>query len=242
MQKKAILFDLDDTLYDFSAAEKIALQETHKLLQETYNISIDEFIHLFRIVRSEIQQELEGTASSHNRVLYFQRITEKLKSGSVMSELILRLYDTYWDTIYKNMKLYDNAVEVLSEIKVKGYKTAIVSNHMSDVQHKKLVILGITKYIDVLVTSEEAGTDKPNPFIFLLALNKLNILPAEAIMVGDSTEGDITGANSVHITTIKKLVSDDEKIETNIEDHKKPDYTIRQLSDILSILNKIENT
>ena len=210
--KKAVLFDLDNTLYDYKPVHKKALSEVYKILKKEVKISWNEFIRLFEISRAEINRELSGTASSHDRVLYFQRLVEK-SHNTIESDVVLKLYNAYWDTFLKNIKLREGVMQTLKKLKKIGIKTAIVSDLTTHIQLRKMSKLGITPYIDVLVTSEEAGSEKPHPIMFLLALNKLNILPSDAIIVGDNPVNDIEGGNSVGLETI--LITNKKSTEFN---------------------------
>ena len=62
--------------------------------------------------------------------------------------------------------------------------------------------LGISEYLDFTVTSAEVGADKPQPPIFLKALNLARVNAAEAIHVGDQYQNDVLGARGVGITPI----------------------------------------
>lgn len=240
MSKKAVLFDLDDTLYNYTAANKVALVEVHKVFIKHVNVGYDEFIRLYELAKEEIHRELSGTASAHNRILHFQRIIEKTHNTFV-SEIILELYDTYWDTILHQMKLNEGAWELLVELKKRNIKTAIISDLTTRIQLRKISQLRITDYIDVLVTSEGAGAEKPHPIMFLMALNKLNLLPQDAIMVGDNPINDIEGGNAVGIDTVQ-LITKEKGLVFSEKDYMKPKYTIGRLLEILEILEKNNKT
>lgn len=234
MVKKAILFDLDDTLYEYEPVHKEALKKVHKTLNKEIKISNEKFIKFYNISKHEIHKELSGTASSHNRVLYFQRLIEKTHN-TVEPNVILKLYNVYWDTTLANIKLRKGVIQTLKKLRQSNIKTAIVSNLTTNIQLRKMSKLGITQYIDVLVTSEEAGSEKPNHIMFLLALDKLNVLSSEAIMVGDNSIADIEGANSVGIETIQITNKKLTKFKSN-ENYKKPNHIIKEIPEILKIL------
>src|SRR3989344_1789917 len=140
MNKKAILFDLDNTLYEYEPIHQEALKKTYDVLKKEIKISFNEFLKLFKLSKSEIQRELAGTASSHNRVLYFQRLIEKTHN-TIESEIVLKLYDAYWNNFLANMKLRKGALETLKELKKMGYKTAIVSDLTTQIQLRKMNLL-----------------------------------------------------------------------------------------------------
>ena len=78
-------------------------------------------------------------------------------------------------------------------------QVAICTNMLADIQMEKLEYLGIADKVDSLVTSEEAGVDKPGSAIFWLAMHKCRCLPEETVMVGDNFTHDIQGALDVGI-------------------------------------------
>lgn len=235
--KKTVLFDLDNTLYDYDPAHKKGLIASYKVLKKYMKISSDKFRRLFKFSRLEIHQELSGTASSHNRTLYFQRLIEKTHK-TVESRLILKLADAYWKNFLDRMKLKKGVIKTLKELKKKGFKIVIISDLTTKIQLKKLIKLKINDYIDFLVTSEEAGSEKPHSIMFLLALNKIKVSPEEAIMVGDSKKSDISGANAIGLDTIL-ITKKKEKFKKEVEDYSKPNYIIKEIPEVLNILEKL---
>ncbi|MFT4304567.1 MAG: HAD-IA family hydrolase, partial [Candidatus Woesearchaeota archaeon] len=212
-----------------------ALKASYKELKKYENISLSRFLKLYSISRREIHRELSGTASAHNRVLYFQRMMEKIK-GKVNPSIILKLSDAYWDNFLQNMKLSKGSIEVLNFCKENDIKTAIVSDLTTKIQLKKLEKLKISNYIDVLVTSEEAGSEKPHSIMFLLTLNKLNVMPQDALMIGDNEIADIEGANFVGLTTVllkKKILS------LSKDDYRRPTFAIKNIKDLINIINNL---
>ncbi len=226
MSKKLLLIDIDDTICNSSEAYHTALFKCYEFLKEKYPL-IDKklFFETYKEAREQIHLELRGTASMHNRFLYFQRLFEIL--GLTLEPKILdEITEIFWNQTYNSLKLYPNVRETLKIIKENNIKIGIISDLIAQVQIKKLKKLGISEYIDFIVTSEEAGKEKPHPSIFLLALKKANCLPKDAIMVGDSIERDIRGAKHVGITSV--LFSRQKNREA--------DYVINNLKQILKIL------
>ncbi|MGD9276712.1 MAG: HAD-IA family hydrolase [Candidatus Pacearchaeota archaeon] len=235
--KKAVLFDLDDTLYDYHYAHKKALGKVYSVLVKQVRISKKKFLKFYKMANDEIKNELAGTASSHNRVLYFQRVIEKTHN-TVEPKIILKMYKVYWDTFLQNMRLKKGVIETLKKLQKQKIKIALVTDLTAHIQLRKIEKLKLTRYVDYLVTSEESGGEKPNAIMFLLALNKLNILPSEAIMVGDNLICDIEGANSVKIDSVAIT---NKKIKADKEDYKKPNFVIREIPEVLKIINEFNN-
>ena len=232
MAKKAVLFDLDNTLYDYDKPHEKALKEVYKVLKKQIPLAFAKFMKLFNLSRAEIQKELTGTASAHNRILYFHRLIEKTHK-TVEPNIILNLYSVYWNTFLDSMKIRKNVIDAFKKLKKKGIKISIVTDLTTHIQLRKIQKLKIAKYIDILVTSEEAGSEKPHSIMFLLALNKLNIMPKDAMMVGDNSVTDIEGANAVGMDTV---LLGKGKPSKNKEDYSKPNYVINDISEVLKFV------
>lgn len=102
--------------------------------------------------------------------------------------------------------LFDDTPSTLAALKERGYLLGVVSNrHYGGVPfHEDLRTMGLLDYFELqhMAISADLGIRKPNPDIFLYALNSLNVSPEEAVMVGDSLRGDITGAKRLDIPAI----------------------------------------
>ncbi len=235
--KKAILFDLDDTLYDYEKTHKRAMNEVYALLKREIGIPRKKFLDLFDKSKHEVKMELEGTASAHNRVLYFQRFVEKTH-GTLEANLIKRLYRAYWDFFVRDMVIGEGVLETLKELKKRNLKIILVSDMTTYVQLRKIIKLRINKYVDYLVTSEETGSEKPHSIMFLQGLKKANCLASEALMIGDSRNKDVAGANSVGIDTV--WITKNKNLPKE-KGYKKPKYIISKIPELLKILDDLES-
>ncbi|MBN1374171.1 HAD-IA family hydrolase [Candidatus Dojkabacteria bacterium] len=238
--KKAVLWDLDNTLYDYDIAHNKSIAAIYNIVSKEYNVSKNIFQQLYELSRREIHIELEGTASSHNRILYFQRIFEHLRNQTnsftpISAEFILSLYDNYWDVYFDNMILFPNAKEILEQLRIHKIKMAIVSDLTTSIQLRKLKRLGIASYFDEIITSEETGSDKPSSIMFLKALHKLNTLPQDALMIGDNAHTDIEGANAVNIETVLFIKPGNHSINDTEEGYRKAKYVINNLIEVSDI-------
>ena len=101
-----------------------------------------------------------------------------------------------------NMFPFSYVVPLFRELKKREIKIAVLTDLTAHIQHRKLKKLGIAQYIDVLVTSEEAGTEKPDLKMFKLVKEKLNMESEELLMIGDSKKKDIEGAEAAGIKGI----------------------------------------
>ncbi len=100
--------------------------------------------------------------------------------------------------------LYDDARAMLSSLKYRGYRLAIVSNLVVPAHYVSdhLRDLGAASYIDAIATSGDVGHAKPHPAPFRRALELLDVSPSDALAVGDSVETDIEGASAAGIPCV----------------------------------------
>jgi len=190
MKFKGVLLDIDNTLYDYSFAHQKALSTVFDNLSDLFSFERKTLEVAFAQARKKIHIELSQTAASHNRLLYFQRMFEYLNINPLNHTLCA--YNTYWDTFLDNLNPYDGVYSFLKLIENK--KVCLLSDLTAHIQHRKIQKLDLYNYIDALVTSEESGVEKPHPYIFMLALKKLDLIASDVCMVGDSFEKDIIGA------------------------------------------------
>ena len=92
--------------------------------------------------------------------------------------------------------------ELLQRLNQSGVKVAVCTDLTTHIQHRKLRELGIADFVDVFVSSEEAGAEKPDRRIFDMAIHKLGMPSSEMIYVGDSYEKDVIGASDAGIRPV----------------------------------------
>lgn len=195
---RAILLDLDHTFYDYDACHNHARPVLLNYLAQTGGWPIERVIKTYTRARQRVHHDLTGQGASHSRLLYAQKTIETL-AGKTDPQLTLKAERTYWRTFLDTMQLREGSVEFLQEARRNGSQIVIVTNLTAQIQLKKLIQLKIERLIDFLVTSEEAGQEKPAPAIFQLALEKVGLQAHEACYVGDDELADIEGANNLGI-------------------------------------------
>ncbi len=227
-----IFFDLDGTLYSYSTSHEEGLRGAYDYWQVLTNESYPDFIRRYKNGRQRVKRFLEGTSGSHSRVLYFQAMVEEYYKSSKPFH-IAELTQRYWDAFLRSIKPFDGVVETLQQLKDSYYKLGIITNMSSEIQFRKLHRLNLDNFFEVVITSEEAGKEKPHPHIYLHALDRLDVKPFEAIMVGDSWEHDIEVTEFLGMEGI--LV----EIEGNKEHSAK--HSITQFSEIFEVLKEFNS-
>lgn len=198
----AVLFDLDDTLFDHDYCSRAALwslREVHAALarvpwdalRERYSRLLEE-THL-RLIAGELT--LDEARRERFRRLFTElgeETPEKVVEDAV--EGYARAYRESWCPV-------PGAGELLREVNGQA-KVAVVTNNLVEEQRKKLDALGFSSYVDALVTSEEVGVAKPEPGIFHDALERVGCSAEEVVMVGDSWASDVLGARAAGIRAV----------------------------------------
>ena len=194
---KGVIFDIDGTLYDYQANDRLAMKHFCAFVEEALGVDEKNFRETYTQARTIIRGRLKDTAAQHSRVLLMQTALELL--GKNPFDHLLKMYDVYWNFFLENMRPYDGAAEFLRGLKSAGMKISTCTDMTAHIQYRKLARLGLDRYIDFMVTSEETGFEKPAPIMFRSALNKMHIQPNEAAYFGDALDRDVQGAANVGI-------------------------------------------
>ena len=197
---KDIFFDLDHTLWDFDKNSMLAFKRVFKKFKIT--IEFDAFLKIYEPINVEYWKKYREDKVSKENLRRGRLIDSFIFFDLIYTtEKIDEIADAYIQELPFDNHLFEGAVEILDYLILK-YKLHIITNGFEEVQHKKLKNSGIDCYFSTVTTSEEVGLKKPNPKVFLTALNKANSLPAQSVMIGDSLEADILGANNIGMQTI----------------------------------------
>lgn len=194
MALKAVLFDLDNTLYDFSSAHKLGLRAMAEYGESRFDVPARRFLLAYQQADKQLKKELPYVAACHNRAIIAQRMLELLELPSLVTPL--ELYETYWGTVLRTIKPREGTLELLGRLHHQRIRTGICTDMTAHIQHRKIAALGLAGHLDAMVSSEEAGVEKPNPKIFHDCLRKLHVQPNESLYIGDSFERDVCGAHA----------------------------------------------
>lgn len=192
---KAILFDLDDTIYDYGHAHTIALNSVFQRILDTYNIGMEQLRREYERADQISKVELGNNASSHNKTIYLKRMFDSL---GFSLELIPELHALYWSGFYANMRLHDGVYDFIRWNVDMGIKVGILTDYETEYQVDKLAHMDLLKYIHVILTSEEVGKEKPSMQMFHAARYRMNANPWETIMIGDNWKKDIDVDNQMY--------------------------------------------
>lgn len=224
-----VLFDLDDTLFDFHKAEKIALTKTlvHFGIDPT-----EETLALYSTINAAHWKRLELGEISREEVKV-GRYRELFKTIGVECDPV-KATAYYESMLAIGHYFMPGAPELLEEL-YRKYRLYIVSNGTAKVQEGRIGSSGITKYMDGIFISQILGANKPDKQFFDICFAEIpDFSLNETVIIGDSLSSDIKGGINAGITTVwfnPKGIENDSDI--------KPDYTIKELSEVPGLLSQI---
>lgn len=219
-QYKHLFFDLDKTLYDFHKSSRETLEEVYR----NHNLAargitnFDEFLNIYTEINLKLW-EIYRRGEIEKKALNVKRFALSLKAFQIDDPDLASEIAKYYVTESPLKKaLFPGVIETLE--KLHGhYNMHIITNGFEEVQHIKIKAQGIGKYFDTIITSEEAGVKKPDPYIFEYALKKAGASANESLMIGDDLEVDIIGAREAGIDQVYvnyPRISHNEKISFEI--------------------------
>ena len=225
---KNLLFDLDDTLFDFHASEKESLKDTliHFGIEPT-----DEAMALY----SEVNRgqwkllELGKTTKPQLKIDRYRIFFEKI-GVSVDAADAANFYE---NRLSKSAILVEGAIELLDTLCGK-YRLYLITNGFSVIQRGRIAASGIGEYFDGIFVSEEMGADKPTLMYFDKCFAEIEGFEKnEALIIGDSLTSDIKGGIAAGIKTVwynPKGASFADIV---------PDYEIHTLAELTELLDNI---
>lgn len=224
---KAAVFDLDHTLFDrYGTIRKIAPD-----IVASFDVSEG--------ITPEIFAEELTYADKQFVHKGWQKIHEYLVNKNLFR--VVPTYEEYAQSVLKCFKTatvkYDFAIPVLQEIRNMGIKTALITNGNPELQHFKLMSLGMADCFDEIIVSGETPYEKPDVRIFQLMAEKLGIETNEMLYIGDHPLNDIDGSRKAGYipvwvkTTGTWIFPEIEKPELQVE-------TVEEIPDLIKKLNE----
>lgn len=190
-----IFFDLDDTLWNFSANSEKSLKKLYEIspiLRKLFK-DIEEFIDIYHHHNALMWQAFSrGEVDSRQLKIERWRRTLATRQFEVLTAVCEELDRNYLDILAQGNEKIEGVEEMLSRLTKKSL-IAVLSNGFLKTQYKKLANSGLDRYVTRTIVSDEIGINKPAKAIFDYAIEETGA-QAPYLMVGDNAESDIFGA------------------------------------------------
>lgn len=183
---------MDNTLYSYTEAHKEAFKALTAYAEEKLGLSWEDFEKLHQDTEKELRAYMGNVAALHNRCIRYQVMLER--RGIPLYPHVLKMNDLYWNRLLEAAEPSDGALDTIKALKGQGIRIGIGTDMTARVQFLKLETLGILPYVDFLVSSEEAGSEKPEQAFFARCVEKAGCGADECLFVGDNLTKDVLGA------------------------------------------------
>jgi 2-haloacid dehalogenase len=191
----AVLFDLDDTLIDFKKSEGISLRKCyakyfhHLVSWEAFQT---DYVSINRSLWKLAEEGAIRTSSIAD--LRFQQLADLYRIP-----FILEIVQFYEGQLILNSHWIEGAEELLDTLQHRSIPVAFITNGFTHLQRDKQKKLGLSRYSQIMVVSDECGVAKPHPKIFQTALDLIKSRASSTLMIGDSLTSDGQGAKNLQM-------------------------------------------
>jgi putative hydrolase of the HAD superfamily len=240
---KAVIFDLDDTLIDWSGVQlpwgDIIHQQLTPLLtylheERGYDIKEYHFVERFQSRMRDAWLNTappEWVAPQHREVLF-----ATLDEFGITDDKHDPLYDKLAWRLIPGVKAFPDAKNVLETLRHNGIKRAILTNAAQSMTLRDIEIetLGLIGYFDVRRSAADVGTIKPHPRPFRVVLNELGVTPQEAFYIGDRPQDDVAGAQAAGMRAIWVRRPHSSRLSPGI----RPNAIVDSLTEMIKVIDR----
>jgi HAD superfamily hydrolase (TIGR01549 family) len=192
----AVLFDLDNTLFDHQHSLSTAIQAIQNKCHQFASFKTEQLIETYeRSLQKAYDSYLRGDISYDEKdIIKLRSFFGELGLPEPDQDKIKEFKAVYKVAYRESRRATPGSIETLIELKKACYQLAIVTNGQTTDQNEKAEAIGVASLVDRIFTSQEVGEVKPDPWIFEGALNALDCEARWSFMVGDDPKTDIQGA------------------------------------------------
>jgi HAD superfamily hydrolase (TIGR01549 family) len=198
----AVLFDMDDTIFDHALTCRAALRELRRSEQFLQRRGLDavwrEYSRLLEAVHPDVLAGLRTPDDARTERFRLLATFCGTRITREEAEALSRSYRSHYQGLRRAVP---GAKKLLERLHRRTFVGVVTNNQVAE-QEEKLAYLGLRDLVDLLVVSEGVGTAKPDPRIFEVVLDGAGVGPSDAVMLGDSWENDVLGARATGIRAV----------------------------------------
>jgi len=219
---KAVFFDLDNTLVDFfrmkqSSVRAAVVAMLDAGLDGSFDETLKQIMEIYKTEGIEYQKVFDSFLEA--------------RLGEINYKILASAVVAYRKAREASLVLYPHVTATLTSLVRRGIKLAIITDAPPMQAWLRLCHLNLHHLFDTVIVTEELGALKPSPIPFRKALERLDVQPSQALMIGDWPERDIVGAKKVGIRTVFARYGDPRDVEESFAD-----YEIDDISELNSII------
>jgi putative hydrolase of the HAD superfamily len=200
---RTAVFDLDDTLYAFEkpgGPNDAALHALAEYAAPKIGATPDAFIEeVAASLRAQKEQTGADNPGYHSRCVRYARL---LEARGLPLRLSLDFVETYWRELFARIRPAPGAADLLRACRAHGLRVGLGTDMTAIEQFRKMEVLGLLDLVDFVVSSEEAGVEKPNPAFFGLVVRKAQCAPGEILFAGDNLRKDVRGSTAAGMRAV----------------------------------------
>ncbi len=216
---KAMIFDLDCTLYDAEQYYSGAFKEISEYIYKKHKISKQ---RIYNKLMNIWKKKTSMYKYLFSDLLDFFNLSIELKN-------VINIFNNYDGKI----ELYPYTISTLNELRRRDYKMGIITDGNVERQKRKIKLLNISRFFDTIIFTDELGSPKPSVIPFRNVIDELKILPRESFYIGDNPIIDFKGAKKAGMKTIRILSGE----FRNIAKNEYIDYEVNEIKELMKIVD-----
>jgi putative hydrolase of the HAD superfamily len=199
-----VLFDLDDTLHDDTAAFRAAARSIAETVARERGIDAQALADAYERAATAVWSSLTADHLALAIGAERERMWHEALCAVGLDDRVLaqRAADGYVRARADVLELSPGALDVLVALRARGCKLGLVTNGFAATHHDKIDRLGLRERMDAFFIADEVGMIKPNPELYRHACRVLGSEPARTAMVGDRYARDVLGAHEAGLFTV----------------------------------------
>jgi len=197
---KAVIFDLDDTLFDHTAS---ATKAIHSWVTDLGGTPSDELIAQWFVIEQDnfnrwLAGEVTHQGQRRGRLRDFLPLIGRPVPAT--DEELDKVFEGFLHHYQDNWVAFPDARPALEVARSNNWRVGVLTNGSTTQQNGKLRVIGLAELVDVVCTSESLGVSKPAPEAYLLTCEALGVDPADALMIGDNLDLDVLAPRTAGLT------------------------------------------
>lgn len=228
---KAIIFDLDDTLYDCSGTLVVrGRRQVAKTIARLINSSEEEAYQL----QLDMEEKYGVKANIYEKIVSHYHLP-----GTYAQELL----EEFVHVDISDITVFPDVIDTMIQLKGRGYRMVLVTSGDKEIQRKKIDVLGLNNryFDDIVITERNKGQSKKACFQEIM--KRYDLQPKEFVCVGDKIDDELTASKSLGMVTVIFEHGRHYNAYLKVQDNYiKPDYFIKHIKNILElrILNNLQ--